>query len=56
MRDLEARGAVFYNLGLARDYKPKTEGNRMAVCYALVGVVGEWTEDGALLLVPWKEG
>ena len=46
-RDLEAKGAIFYNLGLARDFKPGTAGNRMSTCYALVGVVGEWTEDGS---------
>jgi hypothetical protein len=46
-RDLEARGAIFYNLGLPRDFKAGTEGNRMSTCYALVGVVGEWAEQGS---------
>lgn len=45
-RDLEAVGAVFYNLGIARDFKPSSPANRMVTCYALVGVVGEWTEEG----------
>jgi hypothetical protein len=47
-RDLEASGAVFYNLGLARDYKISTPEHRMSMCYALVGVVGEWTEDASM--------
>jgi hypothetical protein len=46
-RELEARGAIFYNLGLSRDFKPGTDGNRMSTCYTLVGVVGEWTEEGS---------
>jgi hypothetical protein len=46
-RGLEATGAVFYNLGLARDFKPSSDGHRIVSCYALVGVVGEWTEEGA---------
>ncbi|NPV20376.1 hypothetical protein [Bradyrhizobium aeschynomenes] len=54
-RDLEAKGAIFYNLGLPREFKAWTEGHRMATCYALVGVVGEWTEDGAAALLSGKK-
>jgi hypothetical protein len=46
-RGLEAVGAVFYNLGIARDFKPSSNKNRIVTCYALVGVVGEWTEEGS---------
>jgi hypothetical protein len=43
-RELEAAGAVFYNLALAREFKPSKPENRISVCHAVVGVVGEWTE------------
>lgn len=43
-RELEAAGAVFYNLALPREFKPSTPGHRMSICHAVVGVVGEWTE------------
>jgi hypothetical protein len=46
-RELEASGAIFYNLGLSRDFKLGATDHRMSTCYALVGVVGEWTEDGS---------
>lgn len=46
-RALEASGAVFYNLGISRDYKISAADHRMSLCYALVGVVGEWTEEGS---------
>ena len=46
-RDLEATGAVFYNLGLPREFKPSSDDHRMSICYALVGVVGEWTAEGS---------
>ena len=46
-RNLEAAGAVFYNLGIARDFKISDPGHRMSTCYAIVGVVGEWTEEGS---------
>jgi hypothetical protein len=45
-RNLEAAGAIFYNLGLARDFKADEPGHRMSICYAVVGVVAEWTEEG----------
>jgi hypothetical protein len=43
-RDLEAAGAVFYNLGTPREFKLSNPSNRMGICHAVVGVVGEWTE------------
>jgi hypothetical protein len=43
-RELEAAGAVFYNLGISREYKASKPEHRMSVCHAVVGVVGEWTE------------
>jgi hypothetical protein len=43
-RALEAAGAVFYNLGIERKFEPGTPGNRISQAYAIVGVVGEWTE------------
>jgi hypothetical protein len=46
-RDLEAAGAVFYNLGAVREYKASAADHRMSICYAIVGIVGEWTEEGA---------
>jgi hypothetical protein len=46
-KDLEAKGAVFYNLRLAREYVASKPEHRMAKCYALVGVVGEWTEESS---------
>ena len=44
-RNLEAAGAVFYNLGLAREFSARKPEHRMSKCYVVVGVVGEWTED-----------
>jgi hypothetical protein len=43
-RNLEAAGAVFYNLGLARVFALSKREHRMRRCHAVVGVVGEWTE------------
>ena len=54
-RDLETVGAVFYNLGIARDFKPSSAENRMVTCYALVGVVGEWTEEGSAAYTKGKK-
>ncbi|WP_316168830.1 MULTISPECIES: hypothetical protein [unclassified Bradyrhizobium] len=54
-RDLEASGAVFYNLGLARNYKISAPEHRMSMCYALVGVVGEWTENGSMGLTTGRK-
>lgn len=42
--NLEAKGAVFYNLGLARKFEVSNPGHKMSKCYAVVGVIGEWTE------------
>ncbi len=50
-RDLEAVGAVFYNLRLAREVAANKPEHRMAKCYAIVGVVAEWTEEGAASLM-----
>lgn len=46
-RNLEAAGAVFYNLGIAREFRVSDPEHLMSECYAVVGVVGEWTEEGA---------
>ncbi|WOH51822.1 hypothetical protein [Bradyrhizobium sp. sBnM-33] len=46
-RELETTGAIFYNLGLPRDFKPEATDHRMGTCYALVGFVGEWTEESS---------
>lgn len=48
---LEAMGAVFYNLAAEREFKPGKPEHRMSKCYAVVGVVGEWTEQGAASLI-----
>ena len=48
-RTLEAVGAVFYNLSLARQFTLSTPENRMSKCYAVVGIVGEWTEQNPAL-------
>jgi hypothetical protein len=45
-RNLEAKGAVFYNLGISREFQPEKPNHRMSKTYAVVGVVGEWTEEG----------
>jgi hypothetical protein len=44
-KDLEAKGSVFYNLGIARNFSPSARGHEMSKCHAVVGVVAEWTED-----------
>ena len=44
-RELEAAGAVFYNLGIAREFRVSQPGHRMSTCHVVVGVVGEWTEE-----------
>jgi hypothetical protein len=43
-RNLELAGALFYNLGRVRNFTASQPEHRMAKCYAIVGVVGEWTE------------
>jgi len=48
-RDLEALGAVFYNLELQREFEVSKPDHRMSKCYAVVGVVGEWTEETSAL-------
>ena len=45
-RNLEAAGAVYYNLALPRVFGVKKREHRMSKCHAVVGVVGEWTEMG----------
>jgi hypothetical protein len=42
---LEAAGAVFYNLALPKQFRPSKPDHAMSVCHAVVGVVGEWTEE-----------
>jgi hypothetical protein len=54
-RNLEAAGAVFYNLGLAREFAASKPAHRMSKCYVVVGVVGEWTEEGPALLTKGKK-
>jgi hypothetical protein len=54
-RNLEAAGAVFYNLGLAREFAASNPEHRMSKCYAVVGVVGEWTEEGPASLGKGKK-
>lgn len=44
-KDLEAKGAVFYNLERPRDYAPTKAENSMSKCHAVVGVVAQWTKD-----------
>jgi hypothetical protein len=44
-RSLEAAGAVFYNLVLPRQFEPSKSDHNMSICHAVVGVVGEWTEE-----------
>ncbi len=46
-RNLEAAGAVFYNLGLAREFSASQTEHCMSKCYVVVGVVGEWTEEAS---------
>jgi hypothetical protein len=44
-RGLEAEGSVFYNLDISREFVVSRVGHRMGTCYAVVGVVGEWTQE-----------
>jgi hypothetical protein len=44
-RELEANGAIFYNLGVTREFAVSKLEHRMSTCHAVVGVVGEWTEE-----------
>ena len=37
---------MFYNLGVTREFAASKPEHRISKCYAVVGVVGEWTEDG----------
>jgi hypothetical protein len=43
-RDLEAKGAVFYNLTRKRQFSARDKEHVMAKAYALVGVVAEWAD------------
>jgi hypothetical protein len=43
-RKLEAEGASFYNLAIERKFSVSSADHHMSQCYAVVGVVGEWTE------------
>lgn len=42
---IEARGAVFYNMGKSRDFAASSPHHRMAQTNAIVGVVAEWAEE-----------
>jgi hypothetical protein len=44
-RQLEANGAIFYNFNVAREFAVSEPGRRMGTSHAVVGVVGEWTEE-----------
>jgi histidyl-tRNA synthetase len=44
-KDLEAKGAVFYNLEVSRKFVASDPNNRVAKAHAIVGVVAEWTEE-----------
>ncbi len=46
-RKLEAAGAVFYNLDLVREFAVSNPEHRMSKGHAVVGVVGEWTEESS---------
>jgi hypothetical protein len=46
-KNLEAAGSIFYNLGIARDFKVSDPSHHMSKSYAVVGVVGEWFEEGS---------
>jgi hypothetical protein len=50
-RNLEAAGAVFYNLALARQFSISNPNHRIAKSYAIVGVVAEWTEKGTATIL-----
>ena len=54
-RNLEAAGAVFYNLGLPREFAASQPEHRMSKCYAVVGVIGEWTEEGSASLTKGRK-
>ena len=54
-RSLEAKGAVFYNLARVRNFVPGKPGHHMAKAYAVVGVVGEWTEEGSAMQAKGKK-
>jgi hypothetical protein len=41
---LEALGSVFYNLGRERNFARSKPNHRMSKAYAVVGVIGEWTD------------
>jgi hypothetical protein len=42
---IEARGAVFYNIGKSRNFVVSSPHHRMAQTNAIVGVVAEWAEE-----------
>jgi hypothetical protein len=54
-RSLEAQGAVFYNLARVRDFVPGKPSHHMAKAYAVVGVVGEWTEEDPAMQAKGKK-
>lgn len=54
-RRLEAQGGVFYNLGRERNFAPSKPNHRMSKAYAVVGVVGEWTEESPAMQAKGKK-
>jgi hypothetical protein len=53
--NLQAQGSVFYNLGRERNFSASKPNHRMAKAYAVVGVVGEWTEEGPAMQAKGKK-
>jgi hypothetical protein len=47
---IEARGAVFYNMGKHRDFAASSSNHQIAKTFAIVGVVAEWAEE--VLITP----
>jgi hypothetical protein len=53
--NLKAKGSVFYNLGRERNFVASNPDHHMAKAYAVVGVVGEWTEVGPAMQAKGKK-
>jgi hypothetical protein len=53
--NLQAKGSVFYNLGRERNFTLSNPNDNMAKAYAVVGVVGEWTEEAPAMQAKGKK-
>jgi hypothetical protein len=53
--NLKAKGSVFYNLGRERNFVISNPDHHMAKAYAVVGVIGEWTEVGPAMQAKGKK-